>query len=62
MDNLEKKPPGRVNITISRSLIDKVDHMASLTGLSRSALMRLAVTRMVDDPTHFAVIPAEPVT
>jgi metal-responsive CopG/Arc/MetJ family transcriptional regulator len=52
---LESK--SRVNITISRRLIEKVDEMANLTGLSRSALMRLAVTRMVNDPTTFAVIP-----
>ena len=59
MEKMAKTPESRVNITISPRLIELVDQIARQTGLSRSALMRLAVTRMVNDPEHFVVIPAK---
>lgn len=49
----------RINLVISQRLIDQVDALADRSGLSRAALMRLAVARMIDDPSHLLVIPSQ---
>ena len=43
-------PSERVNVYLPKALIERVDRVASDTGMSRSSLFGLAVTRFLDTP------------
>lgn len=43
-------PSERVNVYLPKSLIERIDHTAADTGMSRSSLFGLAVTRFLDTP------------